>query len=124
MVATVKGSAPALLRAERPALNFLQHLSGIASLTRRYVEAVRGTRAKILDTRKTLPGLRALEKYAVKIGGGTNHRLSLADGIFVKDNHLRFLPSVGEAARRAVRKNQKAQIEVNTFVQLQEAVGA
>ena len=121
-VAIVKGSAPALLRAERPALNMLQRLSGIATLTRRYVEVAKPSKTKILDTRKTTPGLRVFEKYAVRVGGGHNHRMSLADAILVKDNHLRFMLSVGEAVRRAIRVDPRAQVEVNNFSQLEEAV--
>lgn len=123
-VAVIKGLAPALLRAERPALNLLQRMSGIATVTKKYVDAVKGTKAVILDTRKTMPGLRELDKYAVRVGGGHNHRASLAEAILVKDNHLRFIPSVGEATRRAIRVDRRAQIEVNTFAQLREAVGA
>lgn len=123
-VAVVNGLATALLRAERPALNMLQWLSGIATLTRQYVEAVKSTKTKILDTRKTTPGLRALEKYAVRVGGGQNHRAGLAEAILVKDNHLRFMPSVREAVKRMVRVDKRAQIEVNNFFQLQEAVDA
>jgi nicotinate-nucleotide pyrophosphorylase (carboxylating) len=107
-LAVVTGPARTLLAAERPLLNLLCHLSGIATLTRRYVEAVRGTRARVYDTRKTLPGWRLLEKYAVRAGGGYNHRMGLYDGVLIKDNHLalgmelcsgRYAPA--EAVRRA-----------------------
>ncbi len=96
-----RGGARSLLAAERTALNFLQRLSGVATLTRAYVRAVAGTKAKILDTRKTTPGLRALEKYSVAAGGGVNHRRSLSDMILIKDNHVRQVGGVLEALRRA-----------------------
>ncbi len=98
-VATIRGPARSLLTAERPLLNLLGHLSGVATLTRRYVDAVAGTRARIYDTRKTLPGWRRLEKYAVRAGGGMNHRLGLFDGILIKDNHLAFGTHESGAAR-------------------------
>jgi nicotinate-nucleotide pyrophosphorylase (carboxylating) len=94
-VAKVSGNIASILKAERVALNFLQHLSGIASETNRYVEAVKGLPVRIMDTRKTTPGLRSLEKYAVKVGGGENHRMNLGDGILIKDNHLAALRSQG-----------------------------
>ena len=94
-ILTIAGDARSILRAERVALNFLQHLSGIATLTSAYCDAIRGYRAKILDTRKTLPGLRALEKWAVSLGGGTNHRFSLSDGLMIKDNHIALLARAG-----------------------------
>jgi len=97
----VRGRARSLLAAERTALNFLQRMSGVATLTRAYVRAVAGTKAKILDTRKTTPGLRALEKYAVAAGGGVNHRRGLSDMILIKDNHVRQVGGVLEALRRA-----------------------
>ena len=98
----VEGPARALLQAERVALNFLQRLCGVATLTRRFVDAVAGTRAKIRDTRKTTPLLRALQKRAVVAGGGVSHRAGLDDAILVKDNHVRLAGSVAEATRRAV----------------------
>jgi len=101
ILACVEGPTMTILKGERTALNFLQRLSGIATVTRAFVDAVAGTKARILDTRKTTPGLRLLEKYAVKMGGGTNHRLSLSDMILIKDNHLRYVGSVAEAVRRA-----------------------
>jgi nicotinate-nucleotide pyrophosphorylase (carboxylating) len=107
-----------LLAAERVALNFLQHLSGIASLTRRYVEAVEGTGAVVVDTRKTMPGLRMLEKYAVSVGGARNHRLGLDDGVLIKDNHLALAGSITEAVRRArevVGHLHKIEVEVATL---------
>ena len=100
-VARIEACARSILSAERTALNLLTHLSGIASLTRRYVGAIAGTRARIRDTRKTLPGLRALEKYAVRVGGGTSHRFGLFDAILIKENHIAIAGSVAEALRRA-----------------------
>lgn len=100
-LARVEGNARALLSAERTALNLLGRLSGVATLTRAYVQAVAGTRAVIVDTRKTTPGLRALEKYAVRCGGGVNHRFGLDDAILIKDNHVAACGGVGEALRRA-----------------------
>ncbi|HEY4484829.1 MAG TPA: carboxylating nicotinate-nucleotide diphosphorylase [Nitrospiria bacterium] len=101
LVARVVGDGRSILTGERVALNFLQRLSGIASLTSAFVGAVRGTRTKILDTRKTTPGLRPLEKYAVRMGGGGNHRMSLGDGVLIKDNHLALIGTVSEAVHRA-----------------------
>jgi nicotinate-nucleotide pyrophosphorylase (carboxylating) len=99
----VAGDGRSILQAERVALNFLQHLSGIATLTNRFCQAVKGYPTSILDTRKTLPGWRALQKWAVSLGGGTNHRLSLGDGILVKDNHLALLRPSKQAVRSACR---------------------
>ena len=101
VVASVRGPAAALLAGERTALNFLQHLSGIATLTQAYVAAAEGAKIRVTDTRKTTPGLRALEKYAVRVGGGANHRADLASGILIKDNHVALVGSVREAVRRA-----------------------
>ena len=103
-VAKVSGSIASILKAERVALNFLQRLSGIASETNRYVEAVKGLPVRIMDTRKTTPGLRSLEKYAVKVGGGENHRMNLGDGILIKDNHLAALRSQGLNIKEIVAK--------------------
>jgi len=100
----IEGDGRSILKAERVALNFLQHLSGIASLTRRFCDAVRGYPVTILDTRKTIPGLRALQKWAVLLGGGTNHRQSLSDGILIKDNHLALLNQTAAPVRIACRK--------------------
>ncbi|MEO8880147.1 MAG: carboxylating nicotinate-nucleotide diphosphorylase [Gemmatimonadaceae bacterium] len=111
-VLELAGSARALLSAERVALNFAQRLSGIATLTARFVEAVRGTRAKILDTRKTTPGFRALEKYAVRCGGGTNHRADLAAAVLIKDNHLATLGGDIERAVRRARAGAPADIQI------------
>jgi nicotinate-nucleotide pyrophosphorylase (carboxylating) len=123
----VKGHARALLSAERVALNFLQRLSGIASLTARYVEAVKGTKAKILDTRKTTPGWRQLEKYAVRSGGGVNHRMDLSSAILIKDNHLAAVEGdVGVAVRRAreLAPNVKVEVECDRLSQVEEALAA
>jgi nicotinate-nucleotide pyrophosphorylase (carboxylating) len=125
----LRGPAGAMLTAERVALNFVQRLSGVATLTARFVEAVAGTRARILDTRKTTPGLRALEKYAVACGGGTNHRAGLFDRVLIKDNHLAALrlepPNAIEAAvRRAREKFPKLEVEVeaDTLEQVEQAL--
>jgi len=103
-VAKVSGNIASILKAERVALNFLQHLSGIASETNRYVEAVKGLPVRIMDTRKTTPGLRSLEKYAVRVGGGENHRMNLSDGILIKDNHLAALRSQGLNIKEIIAK--------------------
>jgi len=131
VVATVEGKAASILKAERTALNFLQHMSGIATETARYVEAVSGTRAVVTDTRKTIPGLRLLEKYAVRAGGGKNHRLNLADGVLIKDNHLVALRAdevgLGEAvkkARQRAPKGLKIEVEVESVPQAREALAA
>jgi nicotinate-nucleotide pyrophosphorylase (carboxylating) len=127
IVARISGNARALLSAERVALNYLSHLSGIATLTRRYADAVAGTKAKITCTRKTIPGLRAFEKYAVRCGGGSNHRFGLDDAILVKDNHIAVAGSVSEAIRRArvfAGHLVKLEIEVDTLDQLREALSA
>jgi nicotinate-nucleotide pyrophosphorylase (carboxylating) len=126
-LARVKGPTIALLKGERTALNFLQHLCGVATATRHFVEAVAGTRTKILDTRKTTPGLRLLEKYAVRTGGGANHRISLSDMVLIKDNHLRFVGSVAEAVRRArakIRPGVKIEVEAASLLQVREALAA
>ncbi len=125
-VCLLQGRARALLSAERPALNFLQTLSAVATATRRYVDAVAGTRARILDTRKTLPGLRFAEKYAVRVGGGTNHRMGLYDGILIKENHIAVAGGVKEALAAAWRMNASVpiQIEVETLAQIEEALAA
>src|SRR5581483_7750670 len=125
--ARVTGDAQILLAAERVALNFLQRLSGIATITHRYVDAIAGTEAKIVDTRKTTPGLRLLEKYAVTVGGGKNHRLGLDDGVLIKDNHIALSGGVTEAVRRArevAGHLHKIEVEVANFDQLGEALRA
>lgn len=115
VIAEVKGPARALLSGERVALNFLQHLSGVSTSARIFSEAISGTKAKILDTRKTTPGLRGLEKYAVEMGGGTNHRMGLFDHFLIKNNHVAVAGSVTEAMKRAKKKKKKGQkIEVET----------
>lgn len=124
VLATLEGRARALVSAERASLNFLQTLSGTATTTAAYVDAVRGTRAKILDTRKTIPGLRMAQKYAVRTGGGANHRIGLFDAVMLKENHIRALGSVA-AAIRAARAAQPALpliVEVETLDQLREAL--
>ena len=123
-VARVSGPARAVLTGERLALNLVGRLSGIASLTRRYVDAVSGTGAEILDTRKTTPGLRALEKHAVRCGGGRNHRLGLFDGILIKDNHLRVAGSLTDAVRRAQGGGVPVEVECDTLDQVEEALAA
>jgi nicotinate-nucleotide pyrophosphorylase (carboxylating) len=108
----LEGTARAMLAAERSALNTLQHLSGISTLTRRYVDEIAGTGAALLDTRKTIPGLRLLEKYAARMGGAVNHRMRLDDGLLIKDNHVAVCGGVGEAVRRAKAAGTGLQIEV------------
>jgi nicotinate-nucleotide pyrophosphorylase (carboxylating) len=127
VLAEVRGRSISLLKGERTALNFLQRLCGIATATRKHVRAVEGTRAKILDTRKTTPGLRALEKYAVRMGGGTNHRQSLSDMVLIKDNHLAIVGSIPKAvaaARARVGRGIKVEVEVTDSEQAREAVEA
>jgi len=131
VVATIEGKMASMLKAERTALNFLQHLSGIATETARYVDAVAGTKAIITDTRKTIPGLRLLEKYAVRVGGGHNHRLNLSDGVLIKDNHLAILASCGvglggavKKARKRAPRNMKVEVEVESVKQAREALSA
>ncbi len=113
-IARLSGNTRALLMGERVALNLLQHMSGIATLTARYVEKIKGTKAVVLDTRKTLPGLRQLEKYAVRMGGGKNHRMGLYDMILIKDNHIKAAGTITKAAERAREKAGKLKIEVET----------
>jgi nicotinate-nucleotide pyrophosphorylase (carboxylating) len=123
----IEADTRALLTAERPALNFLQLLSGTATVTRMYVDAVAGTRANIVDTRKTLPGLRLAQKYAVTCGGGKNHRLGLYDGILIKENHIMACGGVAAALKQAQslgRGDVFIQIEVETLTQLEEALSA
>jgi len=120
------GGARAMLTAERSALNTLQHLSGIATLTRRYVDAIEGTGATLLDTRKTIPGLRILEKYAARMGGAQNHRMRLDDGVLIKDNHVGVCGGVAEAVRRAKAANTglQVQVEVDRIEQIEPALQA
>jgi nicotinate-nucleotide pyrophosphorylase (carboxylating) len=128
-LATVKGAMRSVLTGERTALNFLQHLSGIATQTHRYVDAIAGLKCKVLDTRKTLPGWRLLEKYAVRCGGGHNHRLGLFDGVLIKDNHLwalgqnrKEIRQAVEAARASHGSNVPLEIEVDNLTELEEAL--
>jgi nicotinate-nucleotide pyrophosphorylase (carboxylating) len=125
MVCALEGNARALLTGERTALNFLQTLSAVATVTGRYVAAVAGTRARIVDTRKTLPGLRSAEKYAVRVGGGVNHRLGLYDAILLKENHIAGFGGVRPAlaaAQKAAGPNIWIQVEVETLDQLRQAL--
>ena len=126
VLATLSGRARALVSGERASLNFMQTLSGTATTTAAYVEAVRGTRAKILDTRKTIPGLRLAQKYAVRCGGGSNHRIGLFDTVMLKENHIRAAGSLTAAVRaaRAAQPDLPLVVEVETLVQLQEALQA
>jgi nicotinate-nucleotide pyrophosphorylase (carboxylating) len=133
VVATVSGSLASLLTGERTALNFLTHLSGIATVTRDYVDAVAGTQVEILDTRKTLLGYRLLQKYAVRAGGGTNHRLGLFDGVLIKDNHLAgwkaghasaSIAAAVQQARERAPEGLSIEVEVDTLKQLEDALDA
>jgi nicotinate-nucleotide pyrophosphorylase (carboxylating) len=125
VVAEISGPGRAVLTGERVALNFLQRMSGIATLTRRFVEATRGTRAVILDTRKTAPGLRALDKWAVRLGGGHNHRMGLYDMVLIKDNHIAAVGSITEAVARVRAGDthrRPIEVEVTTLAGLAEAL--
>jgi nicotinate-nucleotide pyrophosphorylase (carboxylating) len=127
VIARVKGSTGALLTGERTALNFLQRLSGIATAVGKLVQALEGTGARLVDTRKTTPGLRLLEKHAVRAGGGSNHRLGLDDGVLIKDNHIKAAGGISEAVRRArsyVPHTIKIEVEVESLAQLEEALAA
>ena len=126
-VCEIRGQARALLTAERSALNFLQALSAVATATRRYVDAVAGTRATIVDTRKTLPGLRVAQKYAVRVGGGANHRMGLYDAMLIKENHIAAAGGIRPAlssAMKSIPPGAWIQIEVENFAQLEEALAA
>ncbi len=126
-VCSLDAEARALLAGERVALNFLQTLSGVATATRRYVEAIAGTRARIVDTRKTLPGLRLAQKYAVRIGGGSNHRIGLYDAMLIKENHIAAAGGIRQAvtqARKLKNKGDWIQVEVENLNQLREALDA
>ena len=125
VLAVIRHNARVLLSCERVILNLMQHLSGIATLTRQFVDAIEGTHARVLDTRKTVPGLRALEKYAVQCGGGTNHRLDLASGILIKNTHNSLgggLPAVLTQALEKRKKGQRVQVEVRSAKELEEAL--
>lgn len=127
VVLEIEGSARSLLTAERTALNFLQLLSAVATRTAAYVEAVRGTRARIVDTRKTLPGLRLAQKYAVRVGGGTNHRIGLYDAVLIKENHIAAAGGVAQvlaAAAKVAKRAAFVEIEVETLAQLEQALAA
>jgi len=126
VVCTIEGSPRSLLTAERSALNFLQLLSGVASATRSYVDVVAGTRAQILDTRKTMPGLRLAQKYAVRVGGGANQRMALYDGILIKENHIAAAGGITAAlqAASALNAGVSIQVEVESIAELEEALGA
>ena len=127
VLAWLKGDASSLLQGERVALNFLQRMSGVATLTAGFVEAVHGTRARIVDTRKTTPGLRILEKYSVRIGGGHNHRTSLYDGVLIKENHIVAAGGITAAivsARKTVSHVLKIEVETETLEEVREAVSA
>ncbi|MHB1313957.1 MAG: carboxylating nicotinate-nucleotide diphosphorylase [Christensenellales bacterium] len=127
VIASVFGPARSILTGERVALNFLQHLSGIATRTRTAVKQIAGTKAVIADTRKTTPGLRAMEKYAVRIGGGSNHRFNLADGILIKDNHIAAAGGISKAVQRAktlATHMLKIEVEVENIAQIKEALAS
>jgi len=128
-IVTVSGSMRTILLAERTALNFMQRLSGVATLTKRFVDAVAGIPVQILDTRKTTPGWRLLEKYAVRMGGGTNHRMGLFDGVLIKDNHLAAMGTVEEPVIEAIQRARASvgtglpiEVEVDTLMQLEKAL--
>jgi nicotinate-nucleotide pyrophosphorylase (carboxylating) len=125
VLAVIRHNARVLLSCERVILNLIQHLSGIATLTRKFVDEIQGTHARVLDTRKTVPGLRALEKYAVQCGGGTNHRIDLASGILIKNNHISLgggIPTVLAKALEKRRKGQRVQVEVRNAGELEDAL--
>ncbi len=125
LIASLEGDAASLLQGERVALNLLQRMSGIATVTARYLAAVAGTKARIVDTRKTTPGLRALEKYAVRVGGGINHRTGLYDGILIKENHIAAAGGIAAAVNRArasIPHTLKIEVETETVAQVEEAL--
>jgi len=124
-IAVVRHNARVILSCERVMLNFLQRLSGVATMTRKFVDAISGTKARILDTRKTAPGLRALDKYAVRCGGGHNHRLDLSDGVLIKNNHIALAGGVVPALERAHRNrrgSQPIEVEIRTLAELEQAL--
>ena len=126
-ICIISGSLPAILKAERTALNFIQRMSGIATITRRYVDRVRESKVRIIDTRKTVPGLRLLDKYAVRMGGGSNHRMGLFDGILIKDNHITAAGSISKAvslARDKAPHTIKVEVEVEDLAGVEEAIRA
>jgi nicotinate-nucleotide pyrophosphorylase (carboxylating) len=127
VIVEMTGDASSLLQGERVALNLMQRMSGVATLTAKYVRAVEGTRARIVDTRKTTPGLRILEKYAVRIGGGINHRTGLYDGVLIKENHIAAVGGIAEAIRRArkyIPHTLKIEIETESLSDVKEALSA
>lgn len=127
ILGTVKGSSISLLKAERTALNFLQRMSGIATLTQRFVQELEGTPTRLLDTRKTTPGLRVLEKYAVRMGGGHNHRLNLSDMVMLKDNHLKLIGNISQAIERVrakIKPGIKIEVETTSLKEAKEAFQA
>lgn len=127
VIAEVCGDAASLLQGERVALNLLQRMCGIATQTARYVAALKGTRAHVVDTRKTMPGLRMLDKYAVRVGGGTNHRTGLYDGVLIKENHIAAAGGITEAVRRArayIPHTMKIEVETETLAEVAEAAAA
>ena len=124
-LATIQGPSVSLLKGERTALNFLQRMSGVATTTQNFVKELQGTKTKILDTRKTTPGLRSLEKYAVKMGGGENHRFNLSDMVLIKDNHLRVVGSISKAvksAKQRIKPGVKVEVEATSLKEVQEAI--
>jgi nicotinate-nucleotide pyrophosphorylase (carboxylating) len=124
-LAALKASSISLLKGERTALNFLQRMSGIATTTNKFVKALEGQKTKVLDTRKTTPGLRYLEKYAVRMGGGTNHRFSLSDMVMIKDNHIKIVGSITDAvllARNRIKPGIKIEVETTDLVEAEEAL--
>src|SRR5246127_3644904 len=126
-IAVIRHNARVILSCERVILNFLQRMSGIATLTRQFVDAVSGTKARILDTRKTVPGLRVIDKYAVRCGGGQNHRLDLSDGILIKNNHIALAGGIAPALERAHRNrrgSQPIEVEVRTLEELEQALAS
>jgi nicotinate-nucleotide pyrophosphorylase (carboxylating) len=125
VLAVIRHNARVLLSCERVILNLLQHMSGIATLTRKYADAIQGTHARVLDTRKTVPGMRAFEKYAVLCGGGTNHRIDLASGILIKNNHVALGGGISRVLERTLsarKPGQRVQVEVRTALELEEAL--
>jgi len=124
VIAAVIGPAKGILTAERTALNFIQRLSGIATLTRKYADRLKGQRTMLLDTRKTTPGLRALEKYAVKTGGGNNHRIGLFDEVLIKDNHISVVGSISRSVELAKRRYGRVEVEAKTLSQVSEAMAS
>jgi len=127
IIAEMLGDAASLLQGERVALNFLQRMSGVATLTGRYVAAVKGTKARIVDTRKTAPGLRGVEKYAVRVGGGSNHRSGLYDGVLIKENHITAAGGISIAIARArayIPHTMKIEVETETLAEVAEALAA